>query len=123
MSTENYISNRIFDEIQVGDSAQISRQLTQEDIETFAVLSGDVNPEHVDPEYATASIFHEVIADGMWGASLTSAVLGTQLPRPGTIYLRQSLQFLRPVVLGDEITASVTVSEKYLEKKQLELAC
>ena len=78
------IENRTFDEIAVGDGASLVRTLSREDIELFAIMSGDVNPAHVDAEYAKTDIFHKVIAQGMWGGALISAVLGTELPGPGT---------------------------------------
>lgn len=118
-----YIENRTFDEIHVGDSAEISRTLKPEDISLFAVSSGDVNPVHLDAEYAQASRFHEVIAHGMWGGALISAVLGTELPGPGTIYLNQSLSFKKPVGVGDTITARVTVRELAEETKRIFLDC
>lgn len=123
MSDTHLIENRIFDEIAVGDSASVTRTLTQRDIHLFALVSGDVNPAHVDIDYAEHDIFHKVIAHGMWGAGLISAVLGTELPGPGTIYLGQSLRFTRPVGLGDTITATVTVTERDLAKKRLVLDC
>ena len=92
-----YIENRTYGEIQVGDSAILTRTLRPQDIQLFAVMSGDVNPAHVDPEYAHSSMFHEVIAHGMWGGALISTVLGTEFPGPGTIYISQTLQFSRPV--------------------------
>jgi phosphate acetyltransferase len=106
------IENRVFDELQVGDTASVSRTLAQEDIELFALVSGDVNPAHMDADYAATDLFQRVIAHGMWGGGLISAVLGTELPGPGAIYLSQSLRFTRPVCLGDTITASATVIEK-----------
>ncbi|GAA6165877.1 bifunctional enoyl-CoA hydratase/phosphate acetyltransferase [Pelagimonas sp. KU-00592-HH] len=118
-----YIENRTFDEIAVGDVAEMARTLTAEDIELFAVMSGDVNPAHLDPEFAKEEIFHKVIAHGMWGGALISAVLGTKLPGPGTIYLNQSLSFRRPVGLGDTITTRVTVREKHADKSRLVLDC
>lgn len=118
-----YIENRTFDEIKVGDSAELTRVLRAEDIELFAVMSGDVNPAHVDEEFAKSDRFHQVIAHGMWGGSLISAVLGTELPGPGTIYLNQSLHFSRPVGLGDTVTVRVTVREKNEEKKRLKIDC
>ncbi len=117
------IENRTFDEIEIGDSASLERTLTEEDIELFALVSGDVNPAHLDPEYAATDIFHRVIAHGMWGGGLISAVLGTELPGPGAIYLGQSFHFLRPVGLGDTITATVTVTEKRPEKHVILLDC
>lgn len=118
-----YIENKTFDEIEVGQTAELVRTLKREDIELFAVMSGDVNPAHVDAEFAQSDLFHKVIAHGMWGGALISAVLGTELPGPGTIYLNQSLSFRRPVGLGDTVTVRVTVREKNLEKKRLVLDC
>lgn len=106
------IENRTFDEIAVGDTASTTRTLTEQDIQLFAVVSGDVNPAHLDADYAATDMFHRIIAHGMWGGGLISAVLGTELPGPGAIYLSQSLRFTRPVGLGDTITATVTVVEK-----------
>ena len=118
-----YIENKTFDEIEIGDIAELTRELKPQDIELFAVMSGDVNPAHVDHEYAKTDIFHKVIAHGMWGGALISAVLGTQLPGPGTIYLNQSLTFRRPVGLGDKVLVRVTVKEKFADKGQLLLEC
>jgi phosphate acetyltransferase len=119
----NYIENRTFDEINIGDSASLKRTLTQKDIELFAIMSGDINPAHVDAEYAKDDIFHKVIAQGMWGASLLSTVLGTELPGPGTIYLEQTLQFKHPVALGDEITVMVTVHHKEPKHHHITFDC
>ena len=117
------IENRTFDEIEIGESATLERTLTWEDIELFAVMSGDVNPAHVDEEYARSDIFHAIVAHGMWGASLISTLLGTRLPGPGTIYLGQTLSFRRPVTIGDTITVSVTVASKDPERGRVVLDC
>ena len=117
------VRNRTFDEIAVGDSESIRRQLTAEDIQLFAILSGDVNPQHLDADYAAASRFHGVIAHGMLGGALISAVLGTRLPGPGTIYLGQTLQFMAPVRIGDTLDVQVTVTEREETKRRLKLAC
>ena len=117
------IENRTFDEISIGETASLTRTLTTDDIQLFAAVSGDVNPAHVDPAYAETDMFHRVIAHGMWGAGLISAILGTELPGPGAIYLGQSLRFTRPVGVGDTITASVTVIEKRLEHHIVVLDC
>lgn len=117
------IQNRTFDEIEVGDTASLVRTLTYRDIEVFAVMSGDVNPMHVDAAFAKSDMFHQVVAHGMWGGALISTLLGTQLPGPGTIYLDQSLRFARPVLLGDTVTVTVTVKEKNAAKKRLLLDC
>lgn len=117
------IENRTFDAIQVGDSAYLTRRLTLEDIKVFAVISGDANPAHVDEDYARSSRFHEIIAHGMWGGSLISAVLGMQLPGPGTIYLGQSLRFHRPVHIGDQLTVTVTVKSKDAATRRVIFDC
>ena len=117
------VRNRTFDELAIGDSATIERTLTTEDIQLFAVLSGDVNPQHLDADYAASTRFHGVIAHVMLGGALISAVLGTRLPGPGTIYLGQTLKFLAPVRVGDRLRISVTVSARDEAKKHLTLAC
>lgn len=119
----DYIENRTFEEIRIGDSASLVRTLTREDIDLFAVMSGDVNPAHVDEEYAKSDIFKEIIAHGMWGGSLISTLLGTKLPGPGTIYLGQTLRFRRPVTLGDTITVTVTARTKNDEKHRVIFDC
>ena len=123
MDFVQYIENKTFDEIQVGDTAELTRTLKRDDIELFAVMSGDVNPAHVDAKFAKSDMFHKVIAHGMWGGALISAVLGTELPGPGTIYLNQSFRFRKPVGIGDTVTVTVRVSEKRPEKKRVVLAC
>jgi phosphate acetyltransferase/phosphate butyryltransferase len=117
------IQNRPFDELRVGDSASLTRTLTHKDIELFAVMSGDVNPAHLDEEYAKSDMFHKVVAHGMWSGALISTVLGTQLPGPGTIYLGQSLRFLEPVGLGDRVTVTLTVSALRPEHHHVALDC
>jgi phosphate acetyltransferase len=123
INASEFIENRTFDEIQVGDSASLQRRLTMEDIKLFAVMSGDVNPAHVDEDYAKNSSFHQIIAHGMWGGALISTVLGTKLPGPGTIYLGQSLYFRKPVHLGDTVTVTVTIKEKDPVKHHLLVDC
>ncbi len=117
------IENRTFSELKLGDSASISRTLTSKDIEIFAIMSGDVNPAHVDEEFAKSDMFHKIIAHGMWGGALISTVLGTQLPGPGAIYLSQSLRFRRPVAVGDTITVTVKVVEMDEGKHRVTLEC
>lgn len=117
-----YLENRTFDEIQVGDSSTLTRTLTEQDIMLFAVMSGDINPAHVDPEYAKNSQFREVIGHGMWSGALISTVLGTQFPGPGTIYLGQELRFRHPVAVGDSITVKVTATARDAEKGRVTLA-
>jgi len=118
-----FIENRTYDEINVGDSASLTRTLRPEDIQLFAVMSGDVNPAHVDPEYAHSSLFQEVIAHGMWGGALISTVLGTEFPGPGTIYVSQTLRFSRPVKVGDQITIKITCKQKFDHNKHVIFDC
>ncbi len=108
--TEVWIENHPFDELRVGASATLQRTLTKSDILLFAKVSGDVNPAHVDAVYAKTTRFGEIIAHGMLGGSLISTVLGTEFPGPGTIYVGQTLRFLRPVHAGDTLTVTVSVA-------------
>lgn len=119
----DYIENKTFDEIKIGDSASLKRLLTIEDIELFAVMSGDVNPAHVDAQFAKDDMFHKIVAHGMWAASLISTVLGTELPGPGTIYLGQTLNFENPVSIGDVVTVTLTAIKKENEKHIIEFNC
>ena len=123
MTTPDMIENRTFDEISVGDSASLSRTLGEQEIQLFALASGDVNPAHLDPEFAATDMFHRVIAHGLWGGGLISAVLGTELPGPGTIYLGQTLRFVRPVGLGDTITASGQLFDRSTGEDAVHLFC
>ncbi len=95
---------------EVGKTASLTKKISGEDVRQFALLVGDNNPVHLDEEFAKKTRFGRRIAHGMWGASMISAVIGTKLPGPGTIYLSQSLQFTAPVYLGDTITAEVKVT-------------
>ncbi len=97
--------------LEIGKSATFTKKITESDINAFAEVSGDFNPIHVDEEAAKKSVFGRRIAHGMLSASFISAVLGMYLPGEGTIYLGQNLQFLKPVDIGDEITAKVIVAE------------
>ena len=121
--TEEFLENRTINEINIGDTASITRTVTKKDIQVFAIMSGDVNLAHLDEEYAKNSIFGKIIAHGIWTGSLVSAVLGTKLPGLGAIYMSQTFKFLKPVGIGDTITATVTVTEKDLEKKKITLDC
>ena len=104
------------DEIAVGQSASLERVVTQDVINTFADASGDFNPVHVDPAFAASTMFKGTIAHGMLSAAYISAVLGTQLPGPGAIYMGQSLKFRAPVRPGDKVVTTCTVKEIILEK-------
>lgn len=111
------LRNRTFDELAIGDSAAMVRIVGRDDIDLFAAVSGDTNPAHLDAAFAAGDIFGHVVAHGMWTAALVSAVLGTRLPGPGTIYLGQDLRFRKPVAPGDTVTVTVTVREKRPEKR------
>ena len=99
------------DELSVGQSAQMVRTVTEADIVLFAQVSGDNNPVHLDEAFAAQTPFKTRIAHGMLSAAYISAVIGTQLPGPGTIYMQQALRFKRPVKIGDEVTTIATISE------------
>jgi phosphate acetyltransferase/phosphate butyryltransferase len=117
------IRNRTFDEISVGDRASIERTLTAADIQVFAALSGDVNPQHIDAEFAASTPYQGVIAHGMWGAALISAVLGTRLPGAGTVYERQTLNFRAPIRAGDTLTTTVMVTARDERESLVTLDC
>jgi phosphotransacetylase/acyl dehydratase len=118
-----FVRNRAFADIAVGDRASIERSLTASDIQLFAIISGDDNPQHIDADFALSTRFHGVIAHGMWGAALISAVLGTRLPGPGTIYLGQTLRFLAPVRIGDSLCITVEVTARDAKTRELTLSC
>lgn len=96
-------------EVQVGDTAWMSKRVSDGDVRTFAEISGDRNPVHLDEAYAVNTFFKQRIAHGALSGALISAVLGMLLPGPGSIYLSQSLDFKAPVYIDDEITAKVEV--------------
>lgn len=110
------------DEIEIGQSRSLTKQITDRDITLFAEVSTDHNPVHLDDDYASTTPFKGRIAHGMLTAGLISAVIGEQLPGHGTIYLAQSLKFLAPVRPGDVVTASVTVLDVTPEKRRVRLA-
>ncbi len=120
---QRYLVNHTYDEIQVGQSASLTRTLMPEDVKLFAVLTGDINPSVVDPAYSESGLFREVIAHGMWSGSLISTVLGTQFPGPGTILIDQTLHFARPVTIGDTVTITVTAKQKFQHNKHIVLDC
>ena len=115
------MSGKTIDQINLGDSAQFTKTISESDIYLYAGISGDTNPAHLDETYASGTFFKTRIAHGMLSAGLISAVLGTKLPGPGGIYLRQELSFEAPVRIGDTITATVKVIDKNVEKNRLTL--
>lgn len=111
-----------FEDIQIGDSAEYAKTLTEADILMFSAVSGDDNPVHINQEYAESSMFETRIAHGMLTASLISTVVGTRLPGNGTVYLSQSTRFKAPVKIGETVTARVTVTELDPAKKRVKFA-
>ena len=107
-----FIENHPYDQIRVGQSAELQRTLTRDDITLFSKVSGDLNPTHLDPEYARGSAAGEITGHSLWASGLISSLLGNILPGPGTVYRDQNLHFHRPVGLDDTVTASVKVREK-----------
>lgn len=100
----------LFEDLSLGQSAELTYTVTEDAIEKFAEVSGDNNPVHLDEAYASGTQFGGRIAHGMLSASFISAVIGTQLPGKGAIYLSQSLRFRRPVKIGDEVTARAVIT-------------
>ena len=117
------IRGYFFEELEVGMEASYVRSVTASCLDTFADLTGDNNPIHLDEAFAATTIFKERIAHGMLTATYISAIFGTRLPGPGAIYMSQSLNFRAPVRIGDEVTAKVRVAELFPEKKRALFAC
>lgn len=106
----------------VGQWAEHAKTVTETDVVLYAGITGDMNPVHIDAVAAASSSFGERIAHGMLTAGFISAALAMKLPGPGTIYLSQSLRFLRPVRIGDTVTARVEVTEVLHDKRRLRLS-
>lgn len=98
-----------FEDLSLGQSAETTKVVTGGDVEAFAAVSGDTNPVHLDEDYAKTTTFQTRIAHGMLSGAYISAVIGTKLPGPGSIYLSQSMRFRRPVKLGDAVVTRVTI--------------
>lgn len=112
---------KTIDQLKVGDFAQFSKTITDADIVLFAGVTGDLNPAHINEEYAQSTFFKTRIAHGILLAGFISSVIGMQLPGAGTIYIKQELNFLAPARIGDTITARVEVSEMNKEKNRITL--
>jgi len=110
-------------EIKIGDAASLTKTITVNDVETFASTTGDMNPIHMDDEYAKKTIFKQRIAHGMLVGSLFSPIFGVELPGLGSIYTKQSLKFVRPVNFGDTIIATVTVKEIIPDRNRVVFEC
>ncbi|WP_300453049.1 bifunctional enoyl-CoA hydratase/phosphate acetyltransferase [Accumulibacter sp.] len=118
-----YLESRPYDEINVGDTSSLLRTLRPEDVKLFALMSGDMNPALANADFRHSGLFRDFIAHGMWSASLLSTILGTQFPGPGTVLIESTLHFARPVTIGDTITVTVTVRQKFAHNQHIILDC
>ena len=121
----NALNGYDIEDLEPGMSASISKTVTEADIILFSGVSMDTNPVHLDQTFAETTMFKGRIAHGMLSASFISAVLGSKLPGPGTIYLGQTLKFKAPVRPGDTVKTTLTVKEVVVAKKRcvLESVC
>ncbi|MCG8470494.1 MAG: MaoC family dehydratase [Desulfobacterales bacterium] len=115
------MKGKSIDEMAVGDSAEVAKTISESDVYTFAGVTGDFNPAHVNEHYASGTFFKKRIAHGMLSAGLISSVLGTHMPGPGAVYISQELNFRAPVYIGDTITARAEVKEVLKEKNRVRL--
>ncbi|MFZ0612955.1 MAG: MaoC family dehydratase [Desulfobacterales bacterium] len=115
------MEGKTIDELSVGQRARFSKTVTETDIYLYAGITGDFNPAHVNEEYAAKTFFKSRIAHGMLTAGFISTLVGTILPGPGSIYMRQELNFLAPVKIGDTVTAMAEVVEIIADKKRVRL--
>ncbi len=114
--------NYVIDELEIGQKASFTKTISENDVYLFAGISGDMNPAHLDEEYARSTFFKKRIAHGLIAASLISNVLGMKLPGVGTIWVKQDLEFLAPVYFGDTITATVEIVEVLKDKKKVKVS-
>ncbi|MAT95341.1 MAG: 3-hydroxybutyryl-CoA dehydratase [Halioglobus sp.] len=117
------LSNYTYDEITIGQTATYSKRVEERDVLLFAAVSGDVNPVHLDADFAAGTQFGERIAHGMLTGAIISAALAMELPGPGTVYLGQSLRFRLPVKIGDTVTVELEVVEKKDRRQFVTLQC
>lgn len=117
----NVLNGYDIEDLKPGMSASVAKTITDADILLFSAVSTDCNPVHLDQDFAETTMFKGRIAHGMLSAGLISAVLGTRLPGPGTIYLAQNLKFKAPVRPGETVKATVTVKEVVVDKKRVVL--
>ncbi len=113
------LKGKSIEEMEMGEKASFTKTITETDVVNYAGVTGDFNPAHINEEYANDTMFEGRIAHGMLGAGLISTVLGTKLPGPGAIYVKQELEFTAPVKFNDTITAEVEVIEKNEEKNRV----
>jgi 3-hydroxybutyryl-CoA dehydratase len=112
---------KTMEELNIGDTAQVQKTISETDVYLYAGITGDLNPAHLNEEYARGTFFKTRIAHGMLIAGLISTILGNKLPGPGTIYTHQSVNFLAAVRFGDTITAQAEVVELDSEKNRVKL--
>ncbi|MFX1479763.1 MAG: MaoC family dehydratase [Promethearchaeota archaeon] len=106
-----------YEDYKIGDSAEFTKKITEEDVMKFAEVTGDYNPIHVNPEFAKTQMFGKQVAHGALSSGLISAVLGTKLFGPGILYGGQTVKFVKPVFFGDTLTAVATVKDMYTKKE------
>ena len=113
------LKGKSIEEMEIGEKASFTKTITETDVVNYAGVTGDFNPAHINEEYANDTMFEGRLAHGMLGAGLISTVLGTKLPGPGAIYVKQEVEFKAPVRFNDTITAKVEVVEKNEEKNRV----
>jgi acyl dehydratase len=117
------LSNYIYEDITIGQTASYSKLIEEQDILLFAAVSGDVNPVHLDAAFAANTPFKERIAHGMLTGAVISAALAMELPGPGTVYVGQNLRFRQPLKIGDTVTVRLEVTDKKDKLKLVTLDC
>jgi 3-hydroxybutyryl-CoA dehydratase len=117
------MSSYFFEDLELGMEASHEKTVSEDDIASFAEVSGDYNPVHMDEDYAAGTFFKSRIAHGMLTASFISTVLGTRLPGPGCIYLSQNLRFLAPVRIGDTVKALARVASLDMTRRRAQFSC
>ena len=118
----DFVAERAYDDIELGETASITKMISEADVVNFAGIIGDFNPLHVNPEYAKNSMFGERICHGMLTASFTSTLVGCGIPGRNGLYLSQNVKFVKPVKIGDTITATAEVIEKIDAKQRIVLS-
>lgn len=117
-ATPDELRGLYIEDLKVGQTAAFAKTVTETDIVLFAGVTGDLNPVHLNDDFAAGTVFKGRVAHGMLSVGFISAAIGTRLPGPGSIYLSQNLRFRAPVRAGDTVTARVTVTEIMLERKR-----
>jgi len=115
------ISNIPYDELCIGQTASYRKRVEERDVQLFAAMSGDCNPLHLDEDFARTTLFRQRIAHGMFSGALISAAVACHLPGPGTVYIGQTMSFLKPVKLGDCLTVRLEILQK-LPKFRVKIA-